>query len=324
MDAAPKPPPLTLFSFDHTQQPITLPSAFATGSDVDIGGLSTCSLTPVPSPEASGHLAFHGNLSLRVPPEYAGRIRTGYAAFRNKSRPTLFGEDTWDLSLYSHIRVVLGYRGWDAWRGRWALNIQTDGPVRSDLFQHRLDIPPSSASSSSRIPLDLASAPAPAFSTLHLPLSSFVLTNSGQTSSSQIPMLRSKIRTLGFALLGNNRTDDGSAPPTTAEDEAKRIGAGGWGRDKGDVHVDQELEELIRSDHPAPGETPAPARPASKYHTLGSTPPARPAAQGEDIGTAAGTEAVGMESEGYFELCIKSVEAVNWDPEADGPDGVTQ
>ena len=137
MDAAPKPPPLMLFSFDHAQQPITPTSDFATGSDVDIGGLSTCTLTPVSSSSSSAdaaeqeYLAFHGNLSLKVPPAYAGRIRTGYAAFRNKSRPTLFGEDTWDLGLYSHLRVVVGYRGWEGWRSRWSLNIQTDGPVRS-------------------------------------------------------------------------------------------------------------------------------------------------------------------------------------------------
>lgn len=141
-------------------------------------------------------------------------------------------------------------------------------------------------------------------------------------------MLRAKIRTLGFALLGNNRTDDGAAPPTTAtaEDEAARIGAGGWGRgQKGDVEVDSELEELIRSDHPSAPERPSPppSRPssgASKYHTVGSTSnttyetPAQP----EEMGN--GIDSVGMDSEGYYELCIKSVEAVNWDPESEGPD----
>jgi NADH dehydrogenase [ubiquinone] 1 alpha subcomplex assembly factor 1 len=76
------------------------------------------------------HLAFHGNLSLTVPPAYQGRIRTGYAAFRSRSRPSLFGEETWDLSLYSHLKVEVGYRGWEGWRNRWVVNIQTDGPVR--------------------------------------------------------------------------------------------------------------------------------------------------------------------------------------------------
>lgn len=65
-----------------------------------------------------------------MPQAYQGRIRTGYAAFRNKTRPTLFGEDVWDLSLYTHIKIVVAYRGLEAWRDKWMCNIQTDGPVR--------------------------------------------------------------------------------------------------------------------------------------------------------------------------------------------------
>lgn len=142
-------------------------------------------------------------------------------------------------------------------------------------------------------------------------------------------MLRSKVRTLGFALLGNNRTDEGAVPPTTAEDEAKRIGAGGWGRgQQSDVEVDAELEELIRSDHPSTAEAPSPAptpahspsRPtASKYHTIGA---GANTSYDETTTPSAdtGSDSVGVESEGYYELCIKSVEAVNWDPESEGPD----
>lgn len=111
-------------------------SAFATGSDKDIGGVSTCDLTAVMGEVgASGepvesHMAFHGNLSLFIPPEYRGRIRTGYAAFRNKSRPSIFGEDMWNLDLYSHLKIQVAYRGWEQWRNHWVCNIQTDGPVR--------------------------------------------------------------------------------------------------------------------------------------------------------------------------------------------------
>jgi NADH dehydrogenase [ubiquinone] 1 alpha subcomplex assembly factor 1 len=133
MDAMPGSAPCTIFNFDARHPPIDGANTFATGSDKDIGGLSTCALTPVPADEGSGspsHMAFHGNLSLRVPPKFAGRIRTGYAAFRNKSRPTLFGEETWDLEMYSHLRVEVAYRGWEGWRSRWVMNLQTDGPVR--------------------------------------------------------------------------------------------------------------------------------------------------------------------------------------------------
>lgn len=151
MDITPNPPPLTLISFTSLHQPVDQISNFATGSDADIGGLSTCNLTAIstgPSSSSSTastssaavrnqvdtipqeYVAFHGNLSLKVPPSYTGRIRTGYAAFRNKTRPTIFGEQTWDLGLYTHLRVVVGYRGWEGWRSRWVFNIQTDGPVR--------------------------------------------------------------------------------------------------------------------------------------------------------------------------------------------------
>jgi NADH dehydrogenase [ubiquinone] 1 alpha subcomplex assembly factor 1 len=135
-------------------------------------------------------------------------------------------------------------------------------------------------------------------------------------------MLRQKIRTIGFALIGNNRTDDGSVPPAIAEEQAKRAGAGGWGRGKGEVEVDSELEELMRSDQPS---TPAversrPARPSGgKYHTLNAQVEVDDFELDAPADTPAG-ETVQADSEGYYELCIKSVEAVRWDPETDGVD----
>jgi NADH dehydrogenase [ubiquinone] 1 alpha subcomplex assembly factor 1 len=138
-------------------------------------------------------------------------------------------------------------------------------------------------------------------------------------------MLRSKIRTIGFALIGNNRTDDGSVPPVMAEEQAKRAGAGGWGRGKGEVEVDSELEELMRSDQPsspAPAQSrPSPARtPGSKYHTLNAQPEVDELDLNVDESQEGALETVQMDSEGYYELCIKSVEAVRWDPETDGVD----
>lgn len=133
MNPSPKPGPLPIFSFHHA--PLTPLNTIATGSDADIGGVSTAQMTMVPSPtgdasEEPSHMAFHGTLSLHVPPEFAGRIRTGYAAFRSKSRPTLFGEDTWNLELFTHLRVRVAYRGWEGWRSKFVCNLQTDGPVR--------------------------------------------------------------------------------------------------------------------------------------------------------------------------------------------------
>lgn len=135
-------------------------------------------------------------------------------------------------------------------------------------------------------------------------------------------MMRDKIRTLGFALLGGGRTEEGSAPPPVAED-LKRLGAGGWGKGGGEVTVDRELEDLIASDQPH-GSTSnrrsdvsgSVSRPTGAYHRVGSTATSDAVSHSQE--TEAVAPAAQAEAEGYYELCIKSVEAVKWDPEADG------
>ena len=193
--------------------------------------------------------------------------------------------------------------------------------ARSDLFQHRLPLPPSPSSGPDVGALDPSSPDPPVhFSTLHLPLSGFVLTNSGQTSATQIPMLRQRVRTVGFGLLGGGR--DGTPPPSVnVTEELKRVGAGGWSRGRagqGEVELDRELEELIASDQPqaVPGQQQPqqPTQTSGGYHRVGasqsSSSVSTPAHEGEVDEVTGGTE-------GYYELCVRSVEAVKWDPEAD-------
>lgn len=74
---------------------------------------------------------------------------------------------------------------------RYFINIQTDGPVQSDLFQHRLWLP---NPSSPEAPHE--------FTDILIPFSDFTLTNSGDLSEIQIEMLRSRIRTVGVSVLG--------------------------------------------------------------------------------------------------------------------------
>ncbi|GMK54950.1 hypothetical protein CspeluHIS016_0200060 [Cutaneotrichosporon spelunceum] len=348
MNPSPKPEPITIFSFH--KRPLTPLSSIATGCDADIGGVSTAELTMVEetasstgsdsaSPAASdatssnsssssdssdssagsgssatpSHMAFHGTLSLHVPPEFAGRIRTGYAAFRSKTRPTLFGDETWNLDRYSHLRVRVAYRGWDGWRSKFVCNLQTDGPVRSDLFQHRLDLPSTYATSDPR-PLPLATGLH--FTTLHLPLSNFVLTNSGLASETQVEMMRQKVRTVGFALLGGGRQTAPSDAKIRAAQRGHRTAAGGWGAAAPHEELDAEMADLVVSDlgdaryvRPAPAARAA----AGGYHRVGEA-----ASFGEvDAAEAAeaGVEDIG--EAGYYELCIQSVEAVRLDPESE-------
>merc|ERR1711939_224744 len=162
-------------------------SNFATGCDSDIGGTSTATLDL--GPEGKGR--FWGRLSseLQQGRKREGVIeRGGYAGFRNKTRTAMFGTRHWDISLHDYLRLRIKSSG-DGMR--YFVNIQTDGPVRSDLFQHRL-WPPTPASAES--PHE--------WSDVLVPLADFTLTNSGNMSETQISMMREKIRTVGVSVLG--------------------------------------------------------------------------------------------------------------------------
>lgn len=151
-----------------------------------------------------------------------------------------------------------------------------------------------------------------------------------------------------MSLLGGGRstedspvTPDGAAGTAGAEfaeqekeNEKKRLSAGGW---KGastrpgdrDVEMDVEMEELIRSDRPASA-APGPAARAAplqgqsgNYHRVGSTSvPLNTEGTGSPAAAASGSGSalqanVSGEQQGYFELCVKSIEAVRWDPESE-------
>ncbi|MRV34981.1 hypothetical protein GF578_14225, partial [Staphylococcus aureus] len=66
------------------------------------------------------------------------------------------------------------------------VNIQTDGPVTTDLYQHRLFLDDSQGN---------------AWQTITIPFDSFVLTNTGVVAEDQISMMREKILTVGISAL---------------------------------------------------------------------------------------------------------------------------
>jgi NADH dehydrogenase [ubiquinone] 1 alpha subcomplex assembly factor 1 len=79
--------PKTLFTF-HSPTDI---QQFVTGCDADIGGNSSVHLDLDPSPGSSERTnaetptaRFWGIMNLGVKPGLEGKIRTGYAGFRNK------------------------------------------------------------------------------------------------------------------------------------------------------------------------------------------------------------------------------------------------
>ncbi|WFD28020.1 hypothetical protein MNAN1_003028 [Malassezia nana] len=81
------------------------------------------------------------------------------------------------------------------------VNIQTDGPVTTDLYQHRLC-------------LDERADPNE-WQTVTIPLDAFVLTNTGVVSDVQVSMLREKVLTVGLSVL--------MEPPQLPQDGASAV-----------------------------------------------------------------------------------------------------
>ncbi|CAO3660526.1 unnamed protein product [Umbelopsis vinacea] len=128
------------------------------------------------TPEGVGK--FSGNLSLELPAD-AEIQQSGYAAIRSKVKPSsMFGTPCWDTTLFRYL--ALRVRGDER---RYFVNIQTDGVIQTDLYQHRLFL---------RTPGE--------WQTVMIPFRDFVLTNNGMIQEDQIDMMREKIKTVGISL----------------------------------------------------------------------------------------------------------------------------
>ena len=53
-------------------------------------------------------------------------------------RPSLFGNVTDDLSLYKYLSLRVRAGGDPRTRNGYFVNVQTEGPVETDVWQHRL------------------------------------------------------------------------------------------------------------------------------------------------------------------------------------------
>lgn len=202
----------------------------------------------------------------------------------------MFGALHHDLSLYTHLAITLRPSGEPATLRHWFINIQTDGPVRSDLFQHRLPLSPSQL---------IAGKGYNQWQTVHVPLNGFVLTNSGALSDTQIPMMKNKIRTVGFSILGGGREPGSPSAGLQGGGGGKRASYPGTG--------DSELDMIEDDLTPRAKET---RDQEEDLRPQGLRPGEEASEEGEHTAAALG----GIE--GRFELGIKEVRAVNLDNEA--------
>jgi len=165
---------------------------YITGCDADIGGTSTVHLTldeSGPKPSAK----FWGEMRLGVRSEVQGRVLGGYAGFRSIHRTTMFGEMMHDLSAHNFLGIRLRLRGSPRTRNSYFVNIQTDGYVTTDLWQHRLYFNRDDGE----------------WEDIYIPLRSFVLTHAGEIVGTEMEMSCERIRTIGISLLGGKNGIEG-------------------------------------------------------------------------------------------------------------------
>ncbi|KAG7089798.1 hypothetical protein E1B28_011448 [Marasmius oreades] len=186
--------PYTLFSY-NTADDIQM---VATGCDADIGGNSTVHFDLDTSPihnETIGKPAtgrFWGNMRLDVQPKYQGRIRGGYAAFRNKKRMSLFGEMLENIEFHEYLALRVRLGGDPSTHNAYFVNLQTNGPISTDLWQHRL----------------YCKRKDNRWEDVFIPFKNFVRTNNGELSEIQLEM-SDKLRSVGISILGGNSGSTG-------------------------------------------------------------------------------------------------------------------
>jgi len=195
--------PLTLFTL-NTPESV---KDYAIGCDADVGGTSTAHFDfddrPAHKPpggvegegdkEKLGAARFHGHLRLAVRPGYEDRIRGGYAGFRNKFRPTLFGELTDDISNHDFLALRVRAAGHPLMRDSYFVNIQTEGPTNEDLWQHRLYFTRDDGG----------------WEDVFIQFDHFVMTKAGTINTQPVRMLRERVRSVGISLLGGNSGVEG-------------------------------------------------------------------------------------------------------------------
>ncbi|ODV95789.1 hypothetical protein PACTADRAFT_2100 [Pachysolen tannophilus NRRL Y-2460] len=165
-------------------------SQIITRCDQELGGYSTCFMEidrVQNKPLTCAH--FHGILNLDTPKKNPKVLHSGWAMFRTKHKNNYqhklfyltdyFGNYKWDFSFYHSL--VLRVKGDNR---KYFLNIQTDNPSRTDLFQHRIFL----------------NNPGK-WETVIIPLDDFVLTNRGRLANQyQSEMERERIKSIGIGI----------------------------------------------------------------------------------------------------------------------------
>lgn len=150
-----------------------------TRSDQDLGGFSTVKFDVHGDPPYG---TFSGNLSLDLPEDRPEVVRLGYAMFRTRDKqPTWFGFGETEFHDWSTFnQLSLRVRGDHR---RYFVNIQSDTPHVTDLYQHRLFL---------KTPGE--------WELVTIPFSSFILTNGGLIQK-QYRLDTEHIKSVGISII---------------------------------------------------------------------------------------------------------------------------
>ncbi|KAF9927133.1 hypothetical protein FBU30_003483 [Linnemannia zychae] len=145
------------------------------GCDRDIGGFSEANLEIT----KNGTGRFFGHLSLDLPAN-DGVEKSGYAGCRTKTKPSsLYGTPVWDTCLFEYLQLKV--KGDNR---KYFVNLQTDGVVPTDLYQHRLFL---------KTPGE--------WETVLIPFKDFILTNQGFIQEDQIEIFRERVKNVGISII---------------------------------------------------------------------------------------------------------------------------
>ncbi|KAF5367029.1 hypothetical protein D9758_004017 [Tetrapyrgos nigripes] len=183
--------PRTLFSF-KTPEDIQL---FATGCDADVGGNSTVHLDLYqPSgKDKSPYARFWGDMRLDVKPHAQGKLR-----------PTLFGETLESIEFHEYLALRVRLGGDPSTHNAYYVNLQTNGPVSTDVWQHRLFFRNSHLNPDKNKELDHYNQ----WEDIFIPFKNFVRTNNGELAEIKLQMSH-HFRTIGISILGGNSGSQG-------------------------------------------------------------------------------------------------------------------
>lgn len=152
------------------------------------------------------YLALRVRNSLALPSSSSGNSSLSSAL----STPSMLGANIASLTPAQRAKSALGLGLKEAPGPKYFVNIQTDGPVTSDLFQHRIWFDPGAKDD---------------WQTVVIPLEHFLLLNTGTLSSSQLSMMTQAIRTVGISCVLDTPRLPGSATEAPEPEVTPTTGA---------------------------------------------------------------------------------------------------